>query len=301
MFQSTCVIETGLSDFHLMPLTVMTQKFKKLSPRIISYRSYKNFSNETFRESLINNFSKEVFSNNDNGLEKFCKTTMDTLNLFAPMKKKYARGNQMPFMTKDLSNKIMIRSRLRNKYLNDKSEENRLLYTQQRNKCVSLLRKAKTNYYGNLNEKDITDNKKFWKTVKPFLSDKSKSSDKIHLSENGELLNNESETAEVLNNFFSNIVKTLKIPEYENLDPNFENVKDPIFTAILKYKNHPSITAIKEKAKNAKFSFHEVGKDKIKKEINRLNKNKASQKSDIPTKIIHDNVDLFSWVFKRHN
>ena len=42
------------------------------------------------------------------------------------------------------------------------------------------------------------------------------------------------------------------------------------------------------------FSFHEVDKDKIKKEINRLNKNKASQKSDIPTKIIHDNVDLFA-------
>ena len=138
-----------------------------------------------------------------------------------------------------------------------------------------------------------TDNKKFWKTVKPLLSDKSKSSDKIHLSENGELLNNESETAEVLNNFFSNIVKNLKIPENENLDPNFENVKDPIFRAILKYKNHPSITAIKEKAKNAMFSFHEVGKDKIKKENNRLNKNKASQQSDIPTKIIHDNVDLF--------
>ena len=52
-------------------------------------------------------------------------------------------------------------------------EENRLLYTQQRNKCVSLLRTTKMNYYGNLNEKGITDNTKFWKTVKPFLADKS--------------------------------------------------------------------------------------------------------------------------------
>ena len=141
--------------------------------------------------------------------------------------------------------------------------------------------------------KDITDNKKFWKTVKPFLSDKSKTSDKIHLNENGELLNSESETAEVLNNFL-NIVKNLKIPEYENLDRNFENVEDPVLRAILKYKNHPSITVIKEKAKNSVFSFYEVDKDKIKKEINRLNKNKASQKSDIPIKIIHDNVDIFA-------
>ena len=87
MFQSTCVIETGLSDFHLMTVTVMRKTFKKLSPRIISYRCYKDFSRETFRDCLVNNLSNEVFSNNDNGLEKFCKTTMDTLYLFAPIKK----------------------------------------------------------------------------------------------------------------------------------------------------------------------------------------------------------------------
>ena len=51
--------------------------------------------------------------------------------------------NQMPFMTKELSKEIMTRSRLRNKYVKEKTEENRQLYTQQGNKCVSLLRKAK--------------------------------------------------------------------------------------------------------------------------------------------------------------
>ena len=165
---------------------------------------------------------------------------MDTVNSFAPIKKKYARGNQMPFMTKNLSKAIVTRSRLRNKYLKHKTEENRLPYTQQRNKCVSLLRKTKINYYENLDEKDITDNKKFWKAVKPLLSDKSINGDKIHLSENGELINSESKTVEVLNEFFSNIVKNLKIPEYENLNPNFEKGKDPVFKAIWKYKNHPS-------------------------------------------------------------
>ena len=40
------------------------------------------------------------------------------------------------------------------------------------------------NYYENLNEKDITDNKTFCKTVKPFPSDKSINSDKIHVNEN---------------------------------------------------------------------------------------------------------------------
>ena len=38
---------------------------------------------------------------------------MDTLNRLAPIKKKYARGNQMPFMTKELSKEIIKTSRLR--------------------------------------------------------------------------------------------------------------------------------------------------------------------------------------------
>ena len=66
----------------------------------------------------------------------------------------------------------MTRSILRNKYLKHKTEEHCFLYSQQRNKCVSLLRKTKINYYGNLDEKDITYNIKIWKTVKSLLSDK---------------------------------------------------------------------------------------------------------------------------------
>ena len=51
--QSACVRETGLSDFHLMTVTVMRNIFKKLKPRTINYRSYKHFSNEAYRESLL--------------------------------------------------------------------------------------------------------------------------------------------------------------------------------------------------------------------------------------------------------
>ena len=173
MFQSTCVIETGLSDFHLMTVTVLRKTFKKVRPRIINYRSFKHFCNEAFRVSFKNNLSNEVYVNNDNGLERFCKTAIDTLNKIAPIKKKYARGNQMPFTTKELSKEIMLRSRLRNKFLIDKTDGNPFLYTQQRNKCVALLRKTKKTYYENLDEKNVTDNNNFWKTVKPYLSDKS--------------------------------------------------------------------------------------------------------------------------------
>ena len=49
----------------------------------------------------------------------------------APRRKKYVRGNQMPFMTKDLSKEVIERSRLCSRFLKNKSQENRMLYTQQ--------------------------------------------------------------------------------------------------------------------------------------------------------------------------
>ena len=145
-FQSTCVIETGLSDFHLMTLTVMKKSFKKFQPRIINYRSYKHFSNDTFRKDLIDKLSNEELVINDDGLKRFCELSINILNKHAPRKKKYARGNQMPFFTKQLSKEIMTRSRFRNKYLRNRNEDNRALYVKQRNYCVSLLRKSKKNY-----------------------------------------------------------------------------------------------------------------------------------------------------------
>ena len=35
---------------------------------------------------------------------------------------------------------------------------------------IGYMKREKRNYFNNLNLKEITDNKKFWKTVKPFLT-----------------------------------------------------------------------------------------------------------------------------------
>ena len=100
-----------------------------------------------------------------------------------PNKRLYG-GNQLPFMNKTLSKAIMHRTRFRNKYLRNKTDENKRKYTKQRNYCVSLLRKSKREYDINLDVKNITDNKTFWRAVKPFLSDKATSTQKISLAEN---------------------------------------------------------------------------------------------------------------------
>ena len=94
-----------------------------------------------------------------NGLQKFLDICMKSLDKFARRKKKYSRGNNIPFMNKLLSRAHMKKTRLRNCYLKKRSEQNRLSYVKQRNNYVSLLRKTKKDYYAILNVKDVVDNK----------------------------------------------------------------------------------------------------------------------------------------------
>ena len=69
------------------------------------------------------------------------------------------------------------------------------------------------------------------------------------------------------------------------------NIKEPTLKAILKYRKHPSIIAIESKYRDV---FVEVNDANIEKEILNLNTNKASQNSDMPTKVIKENSDIFS-------
>ena len=130
----------------------------------------------------------------------------------------------MPFFTKDFSKEIMTRSRPRNKYLQNRNEENRAIYVKQRNYCVSLLQKSKKKYE-NLNERNLMDNKLFWKKNKPSFSDKIVSRDRIHLTENVEVVKTELEMAETLNNFFGNVIKRIMIPKCSEYDPSIEELK----------------------------------------------------------------------------
>ena len=75
----------------------------------------------------------------------------------------------------------MKKSGLRNNFLNTKSDIDRKAYKKQCHLCVSLIRREKKNF--NINTRDITDNKTFWKTVKSLVTDKVQRKSKITLIE----------------------------------------------------------------------------------------------------------------------
>ena len=64
----------------------------------------------------------------------------------APIKQKKVRGNNVPFMTKELRKAIIDRSRLRNKYLKYLSKENFVNMKKMKNKYNCICRKSKIKY-----------------------------------------------------------------------------------------------------------------------------------------------------------
>ena len=105
----------------------------------------------------------------------------------------------------------MLILKFRNKFLKEKIEDSKSLYNKQRNICVSSLRKTKRNCYVQLDNKIVTDNRKFQKAVRPLFSEKAFCRESIILKEHGKTITDNEKIAEIINNFFSNIVKNLNI------------------------------------------------------------------------------------------
>ena len=113
----------------------MKSKFKKKDPKIINFRWYKHFGEIVFREELKSgpqNTHREMV------YDDFKQTFLTILNLHAPMKKKFIRGNNAPFMNKTLSQAFMHRSKLKNKFNKNPTKQNEIAYNQQRNYCFHI-------------------------------------------------------------------------------------------------------------------------------------------------------------------
>ena len=68
------------------------------------------------------------------------------VNKHAPLKNKFVRGNNAPFMNRKLQKENCVRSRLRNKYWVEPSTENKAAYEKQRNKRVKIRKKSIKRY-----------------------------------------------------------------------------------------------------------------------------------------------------------
>ena len=195
------------------------------------YREYSSFQMEMFKTGLDLNLQCTTgFEYSD-----FQSIFTRVLHNHAPIKKKILRFNNSPFMTKTLRKSMIHRSKFKNIYSKKRTNDNWANYKKQSNFDVNLLRKTKTDYFQNLNISDLSDNKKFWKTIKPYFTNKGLNSNKLLLKEKGNLVSNEKQLATIMNSFFINITIGLELKE--DNESNADTLEDVLDA----FNSHPSI------------------------------------------------------------
>ena len=76
--------------------------YKKQKPTIITYRSYKHFSNEVFMADVQNRISQVTSENNELEFDIFKTALNEVIQRHAPIKQRYVRANQAPFINKKI-------------------------------------------------------------------------------------------------------------------------------------------------------------------------------------------------------
>ena len=206
-FQNTITFSSGLSDFYKLILTILKSTFPRVRPKQIVHRKFKNFD--------LNNFKNErrTKMQSIDRYETFEEEVLKVLNKHATLKKKFIRANHVPYMTKNLRKAIMKRSQLENKYISNSTTENMNKYKNHKNFCSKLYKKERKKFFSQLDIKNITNNKLFWKTMKPFLSEKCTYASNVSLVRN-DVISDVQELADTFNNFFEHAEDNLEIQEY---------------------------------------------------------------------------------------
>ena len=219
---------------------------------------------------------------------------LEVVNVHAPLKTKIVRGNDAPFVDKQLRKAIYTRTRLKNKKQKNPSKENKMAYKKQRHFCVSLRRKCMKNYLKKLMEKGLTTNKSFWKFMKPFHTNKGFiGNNDIKLIHKSKIISDEKQLTKLFNSYYINIVEKSSGTKPKTFGTNFENTSvRSVRNIVNSYKNHPSIIKIKQLVNGSdvsdseRFSFKTVNESEIKDLLKNLDIKKATGIDTIPLKLL---------------
>ena len=163
-------------------------------------------------------------------------------------------------MNKELSKAIMKRSKLKSKYLKNKTPANREDFKKQRNLCVKLRDKAIKEDFEKAFSGVNTNSKPFYDIMKPYLTNKGACCDSdIILLENDNIITEDESIANIFVEYYTNIIKhTTGIPPMnleDNLPPG-TNTEIVIEKIINHYASHSSIKSIKDNLNNTEtFKF----------------------------------------------
>ena len=201
------VIELGLSDHSLITVK-RTFKHKKVPPRFISTRSFKNFNEEAFLNDLGDLDWSGVLNatNADVAADIFSSNVLKVLNKLAPCVKRRVNNFNPPWVNDHLLHSIRERDFLKKRASQTQTVEDWESSKKKRNVVSKENRNLKNNYYRDKIYENKQNSWKLWKTLNEFVpTDKENNNFPKTLKQNWVEITDQTSIANTFNNFFVSI------------------------------------------------------------------------------------------------
>ena len=282
----TLNVNTGISDFHNLIAFSSKMHVPKTGDRNIQYRSYKHFNDEIFKDDIASApyHVGDIFDDFDDTYWFNHMLIKNVIDYHAPPKSKRTVKRPLPFMNSQLRKACHRKSMLRNKYF--KCGRTQLLseqYRKSRNLVTKLKAKSMADHFSQrCSAQHLKKNpSKFWDTIKPFMTNKSKScNENTSLKHNGKIVNNPDDVCDIFNGYFTNVAHEIGSEEILNEDEEL----DQIFKM---YQNHASIARIQEHVSiDSPFKFANVSVGEVKSLLRNIDSSKATGYDTIPPKLV---------------
>ena len=89
-FKNTIVAETSISYYHMLTITILKSNMPRCKPKVISYRDYRNFDENSFVYDVITSLNQ--IQPLDLTYNLFDETLIEIIDIHAPCKSKYVRA-----------------------------------------------------------------------------------------------------------------------------------------------------------------------------------------------------------------
>lgn len=192
-----------------------------------SIRLYKNLNTRALIESLANAHWDIVFGNSPSDIDvvydNWFKLFKNVVDLYIPCKQVTIRPKDKPWMNSLIRRNIRKRDRFLKKFSLTKNSVLWERYRRQRNFVVTIIKRAKKDYNDKINRSlanPATSSKKWWNITKSFYKNKYSPSIPAIIN-NGELISDSKQKAEVLNNFF--VSQTQLLNSVSRVVPSLSN------------------------------------------------------------------------------
>ncbi|XP_019222699.1 uncharacterized protein LOC109204916 [Oreochromis niloticus] len=172
-FSSLGVFCNDLSD-HCVVAVCTNAKIPKCKPRIVCKRNLKQFNEQAFHHDLsVVNWEKiGLLPDVELAWTYFKESFMEIVNKHAPLRKVRIKGRENPWFSQTLADNIHKRNRAWDKARQTDTSTDWSVFKQLRNKCTSLIKKAKSEYFLSVTTENLNDPQKFWKVIKSFSANK---------------------------------------------------------------------------------------------------------------------------------